>query len=99
MSISELWRKKQMQKATSAPAPLDPPPSPSEENPRKNAIFVNEKERALQIMIYENGDDSIARGLGALEMAKDMLKSKLTEWHMRQKQRSGILVPGNGKVH
>ena len=99
MSISELWRKKQAQKVTSRPAPIDPPPTPTEEAPRRNGIFVDDQERSLQVVIYENDEDSIPRALGSLEMAKDVVKQKLMEWHMRQKTRTHILVPGNGRSH
>lgn len=99
MSISNLWRKKQMMKQTSQPSPITPPPVSTEDNPRRNGVFMNEQERSLQVIIYQNDDDSIARALGSLEMAKDIVKSKMTEWHLRQTRRPTILVPGNGTSH
>ena len=81
------------------PRPIDPPPAPTEEHPRRNGIFINEKERSIQVVIYENGETSISMGLGSLEMAKDVLKQQLTAWHMREKPRAGILVPSNGRPH
>ena len=99
MNVSNLWRKKQMQKPTAIPAPIDPPPAPTEENPRRNGIFVNEKDRSLQIILYQNGEQSLGMALGSLEMAKDMVKQQLTAWHMREQKRPSILVPGNGRSH
>ena len=99
MSLSNLWRKKQMAKMTSQPPPIEPPPSPTDEHPRRNGIFLNEKDRSIQVIIYENGEQSLPMALGSLEMAKDVVKQQLTAWHIRETRRPGILVPGNGKVH
>lgn len=81
------------------PHPIDPPPVPTEEHPRRNGIFINEKERSIQVVIYENGEQSMGMALGSLEMAKDVVKQQLTAWHMREKPRTGILVPSNGRAH
>ena len=81
------------------PKPIDPPPVPTEEHPRRNGVFINEKERSIQVVIYENGEQSMGMALGSLEMAKDVVKQQLTAWHMREKQRTGILVPSNGRAH
>ena len=77
------------------PAPLPPPPEPTEENPRVNDFLVNEKDRAIRITLYHNGQDSICKALGSLEMAKDLVKQKMSYWSSREGPR--ILVPSNGK--
>ena len=77
------------------PRPLDPPPAPTDENPRVNQFLINEKERSVTIVLYHNGDTSICTGLGSLEMAKDMVKQKMSEWSRRE--RPSLLVPSNGK--
>ena len=100
MSLSNLWRKKQMASAYTQPRPMDPPPAPTDEKPRRNGIFMNERDRSIQVIIYHNDEESICKGLGSLEMAKDVIKQKITEWHMREQRRPAILVPqGNGKPH
>ena len=78
------------------PAPMPPPPAPTEENPRKNVVGVNDEHRYLEILVYYNDDESIQKALGTLEIAKDVIKGKMVEWRARQ-QRPGILVPRNGK--
>lgn len=98
MSLSELWKRKQMAKPTSQPASEAPPPSPTDENPRRNGILVNDQEKSILVRIYQNGDESLCQALGSLEMAKDVVKQQLTAWHMRQRK-SPILVPSNGRAH
>ena len=97
MSLFKLWCSKQREKITSQPAPLDPPPAPTAEEPRHNEFLVNQGKRAIQIILSHNGDDSICKGLGSLEMAKDMLKANFAQWSAREKPR--IMVPGNGRAH
>jgi len=100
MKMSDLWRQKQMRKPTAHPAPIEPPPAPTEEKPRRNGIFVNEEDRCLQIVLYQNDEQSLTLALGSLEVAKDLVKSKLTEWAVRQRPiHPSILVPGNGRTH
>jgi hypothetical protein len=100
IKVSDLWKQKQMQKETARPAPEPPPPAPTDEAPRRNGVFINDKEKCLQVMIFQNGDDSLPMALGSLELAKDVIKQKMTEWNIRQRQiQPKILVPGNGKLH
>jgi hypothetical protein len=96
MNFSKLFQAKNRMKPTSQPAPIASPPIPTEENPRRNGIFINQQERSLQIIVYQNDEDSIPRALGSLEMAKDVVKQQMSQWHSRQRG-NGILVPSNGK--
>jgi hypothetical protein len=57
--------------------------------------MVDEKNRIIQLRLYHNDEHSIRDALGSLEMAKDFVKAKLSDWSRRE--RPSLLVPRNGK--
>jgi len=67
----------------------------------QTGTYINEKQRYFLVKIYDDGTpDSMAKALGALEVAKDVVKANLSAWHMKEAQRKAILTPnGNGGRH
>jgi hypothetical protein len=70
---------------------------PEPETDRRNAIFFNDAEKSVHVnLFYKEGGSAIAEALGALEMAKDAVKEKMTFWRM-QDAKSKVIVAPNGK--
>lgn len=67
---------------------------------QRNAVLLNDDMRCFRIDIFDhNRPEDLETALGTLELAKDVIKQKLSEWHYKDKMRSGLLVPkGNGKA-
>lgn len=65
----------------------------------KTGTYIHEVKRAFVVKIFDDGtEDSLARAIGALDIAKDVVKQNMSLWHMKEAQRRAILVPnGNGK--
>ena len=99
MSISSLWRRKQMQKPTAIPNNATPPPDVTPEAPRNNVVGVNEEQKFLEVRLYFNDEESIQKALGTLEISKDVVKGKMVQWRQNVARRNSILVPGNGRAH
>lgn len=74
-------------------------PIPERAEKEKTGTYINESKRAFVINIFDDGtEDSLAKAVGALDIAKDVVKHHMSLWHMKEAQRRAILVPnGNGK--
>lgn len=79
------------------------PPVPEENSTEKTGTYINEQKRQIIVQIFDTGSpEFLATALGALEIAKDVVKQTLTAWHQSDRNRKGILVPkpnGNGDLH
>jgi hypothetical protein len=70
------------------------PPVPEGQTTDANGTYINENKRCFQVHIFDSGKDAdLATAIGTLEIAKDIVKQKLSEWHIRDKQAKAIIVP------
>lgn len=75
-------------------------PENPEAKARRNHFICDSKNDCLSVVIYLDANDSAQKGLGTLEMAKDMLKNMLIQKAQRDAQdraRNGLLIPGQRK--
>lgn len=77
---------------------VPPPPIPERKEEERTGTYVNESGRAILVKLYDDGTpDGLARLLGELELAKDVVKSQISNWHVREeaskKLTSGTIVP------
>ena len=69
-------------------------PIPERAQEDQSGTYINEGKRAFVVKIFDDGTpDSLAKAIGALEIAKDVVKQTLTMWHMKEAKRKAILVP------
>lgn len=78
-------------------------PVPEGQSMEQTGTYINEGQRQIMVKICDTGSPTdLATALGALEIAKDVIKQTLTAWHMKDRQRKGIIVPktnGQGALH
>jgi hypothetical protein len=77
------------------------PPVPEGQNSHQNGTFIDARQRQIIVKICDGGKpEDLAVALGSLEMAKDIVKSVITQWHAAEKNQNAILVPKpNGGVN
>ena len=76
------------------------PPVPEGQNSHQNGTFIDAKNRQIIIKICDGGKpEDLAVALGSLEMAKDIVKNVIPQWHAAEKNQNAILIPkGNGNL-
>lgn len=78
-------------------------PIPEGRDKQTNGVYINEATRAIRIDIFDSGvPGTLENAVGTLELAKDVVKAKISEWHIKEQRRSAILTPkidGNGGFH
>lgn len=73
-------------------------PIPEGQTTDQNGTYINEAGRQIIVKIFDDGSPkALKEALGDLEIAKDVVKNTLSQWHFKDQRRSGILVP-NGKT-
>lgn len=74
-----------------------PPPIaavPEGQSMEQSGTYINESQRQIIVKICDaGGPGDLASALGCLEIAKDVVKNTLTQWHLRDRQKKVIIVP------
>lgn len=72
-------------------------PIPKDRAMQGNGVYFSDDTRSFRIEIFDHGtNDDMTCALGTLEVAKDVVKQKLSEWHVKDARKAAILVPRNG---
>ena len=78
-------------------------PVPEGQNASQSGTFINESQRQILVKIVDDGNPSaLAIALGTLEIATDIVKRQLSEWHMKDNKHKTIITPApiqNGGLH
>ena len=77
-----------------APAPPPIAAVPEHQSSAMNGTYISERDRQFVVKIYDGGKpEDLACALGTLEIAKDIIKNTLSQWHIREKSNKGIIIP------
>lgn len=73
---------------------IPPPPVPEGNTIEGNGTYINEQGRQFMVKIFDTGKPiDLAVALGTLDIAKDVIKQKMSEWHLRDARAKAILIP------
>lgn len=77
------------------------PPVPEGNSTEKNGTYISDKDRQFIIKIHDTGrPQDLATALGTLEIAADVIKNQMSQWHKADLNRknTGIIIPETDKI-
>ncbi len=77
---------------------IPPAAIPERKEEDQTGTYINEGARAILVKLFDDGTtEGLKRLIGELELAKDIVKSQISNWHVREQAAKnltqGIIVP------